>query len=129
MKKEDEKVYSEKDIVNILSKLGLTTESDECDCDECNCGDEDDVEVGYPCTLNSIPKYDTDKFQSGVDSVTEMCGAITALQNVGIKTELAVEILMNLKMMNTEMDALKENGKVQVEVSKNQGIMVEKQQI
>jgi len=129
MKKEDEKVYSEKDIVNILSKLGLTTESDECDCDECNCGDEDDVEVGYPCTLNSIPKYDIDKFQSGVDSVTEMCGAITALQNTGIKTELAVEILMNFKAMEAELKAMDVSSKMNIEVSKNQGIQIEKQQI
>lgn len=132
MKKKEEVLYTEKDVVDILSKLGVTTKSEddyECDCDECRCDDEDEEDIGFPCSLNIIPKYDNEKFQAGAESISEFCGAITALRNVGVKIELAVEILMNLKMMSTEMEALIENGKVQKEVSKNTFVNIEKQQI
>ena len=130
--KKEEAIYSEKDVMQILEKLGLTPESNNKICD-CGCEDDDDydedVEIGYPCTLNVIPKYDVDKFQKGVDSISEMCGSITALTNCGLKIPLAVEMVMNLKMMDKELEALEKNGEIQKEVSKNTMIQLEKQQI
>lgn len=129
-KKEEEKIYSEKDLIEILNKLGMTTESDDnCECD-CDCCDEDDdIEIGYPCNLTMIPKYDNEKFQSGVDNVSEICGSITALRNTGISFQMAVEIIMNLKAMEAELKAMDVSAKTSVEVSKNTSIAIEKTQI
>lgn len=102
-------------------------ESQACSCEECDC--EDEIELGFPCVLEKPPVYDFKRFQKGVDSYTEMAGSITALANSGVPVKLAFEFLANLEMSKIELKALETQTTAQIEISKNQGIAIEKTQI
>lgn len=125
-------VSTNADLMDILKGLNKNTESDEnCGKCDCGCGDEDNDcdDIGFPCILDTFPKYDFEKFQTGVNNMSELCGKITALQNVGLSALEAVKTLNDRETIDLEIEAIKISAKASIEVSKNTSVSIDKQQI
>lgn len=76
-----------------------------------------------------IEAYDTDRFYKGIEEFSELCGKITALVNVGIHPSEALGYIMNQENIKHGADIAVITKDMNVEMSKNQIINFEKNQL
>ena len=70
--------------------------------------------------LNDV-KIDADKFKNGVDSVAEICGKYVALTSVGMDSNSAVDVIMNLLNIEYNKEVNKQTCENNLQVAEIQG--------
>lgn len=73
--------------------------------------------------LKSIT-FDNKKFKSGVDLMSEICGKITALTNVGISPTEALNYLSETEFGNKTLDTNLEITKINADIEKNNCVKI-----
>lgn len=77
-----------------------------------------------------IKNFDSEKFLKGVHSVSELCGKITALCNVGINPHKALDYLMEVQLsddvLKNNSDVAKMNADANVEISRMESANAQK---
>lgn len=76
-----------------------------------------------------LEAYNTDKFYKGIDNFSELAGQITALVNVGIHPSEALGYIIGLENNKCTLEIAKITKEMNVEMSKNQIINFEKNQM
>ena len=66
-------------------------------------------------------KIDADKFKNGVDSVAEICGKYVALTSVGMDSNSAVDVIMNLLNIEYNKEVNKQTCENNLQVAEIQG--------
>ncbi len=96
-----------------------------------NCSEYQFIELN----MNGISSLTVDKklFQKGIDSVSEVCGAICALSNVGVSPESAMAFLASKYEIDTtykmQIDLSDDINKTSIKVAELSGEAQLKQQI
>ena len=70
--------------------------------------------------LNEV-EMDVDKFEKGVDSVAEICGKYVALTSVGMDSNSAVDVIMNLLNIEYNKEVNKQTCEKNLQVAEIQG--------
>jgi hypothetical protein len=73
--------------------------------------------------------YDTEEFYRGIKDFSYISGAITALLNVGVSESFALDYLLNQETIKYNLLAAEINRDMSVEISKNQKVMAEKNEL
>lgn len=80
------------------------------------------IELGNIDNLSNI-NIDLEEFNNGVKSVSDICGKIVALSNVGIPPVVALEFISNRMDIDSTVDSNEKitelNNKASIECSKN----------
>jgi hypothetical protein len=76
-----------------------------------------------------LESYDTEKFFKGVEDFSELAGKITALVNVGIHPSEALGYIVGLEGNKCTLEIAKITKEMNIEMSKNQIINFEKNQL
>lgn len=74
-------------------------------------------------------EFNEEEFQQGLKDISKVCGMITGLINVGLPPELALTYILNSENNIKEMDMVKIQAKSTIEISKNQKMMLEKNEL
>jgi phosphorylcholine metabolism protein LicD len=74
-------------------------------------------------------QYDNDEFAKGIKETSFIAGQITALLNVGLTSAQAIDFLINEKTILHNLSLAKVNNKTSIEVSKNQALQIQNQQL
>ena len=114
----------------------------QCDCEECNGEEElytqediaqllDEVLPKVVCNTNDLQDFQLNgkKFQSGVDSVSAICGQFSALINVGVGKAEAIDIILNIQNIEFNKIVNTENNTTNKETAKLQNIQIQSNQI
>lgn len=70
--------------------------------------------------------YDADEFQNGIDSVSFICGQLSAFINCGLSPEMALNYIMSKEINENNIKISEISKSMNIEVSKNQVINVDK---
>lgn len=73
--------------------------------------------------------YDNDEFKKGITETSYLAGTITALLNTGVSEGFILEYLINKDTIQHNLDVTKLNNNAQIEISKNQKMSLDKQEI
>lgn len=116
-------------------------------CDECKCQDQEleqnanTEELQYeleevqsqeeilPVIQMDFADYDEDKFYQGIQEASYYAGFYTACKNAGMMAVDIVNILLNKENIDFNLKATKMNADMNLEVSKNQSIVADKNAI
>lgn len=74
-------------------------------------------------------QFDKYEFDKGIKQASCDCGIFTALVNSGISYDDAIAYILTLKNVDMNIKIAEINSKSTVEASKNQQILIEKQQL
>lgn len=115
-------------------------------CDNCTCNEElevKDSETGETLQLElpegfemqeymfdpismGIEDYDQDEFTKGIKNGSYVAGLITALKNTGLTFEQCMDYVLNEQTIKFNLEVTKMNTEMNIEMSKNQAIQVDK---
>lgn len=76
-----------------------------------------------------LEDYNTESFIKGIDDASHICGVITAMLNTGVSEEFILTYLINKENIQCTLDSIKMNNETNIEIGKNQKIMLEKQEL
>lgn len=74
-------------------------------------------------------KFDKDKFQEGIDSVSNICGAVSALVNIGITPSMALSFIAEREGSKVAIDIHKINSEAAIKSAKLIDINSQKNQL
>jgi len=77
----------------------------------------------------SLETYDQDKFFQGIDDMSYFCGGIVAILNCGVTENFALNYMLNERTIAHNLETLKLSNAAQIEISKNQKMMLDKQEL
>jgi hypothetical protein len=107
-----------------LYEIGGKMEEDCCD------DNEGEFYIAPLVTFeNKDSLVNNSKFSDGVNDSLYYAGMITGLMNLGISNVDAMTILLNKMNMDFNLELAKNNNDTSIECSKNQQIMIEKNQM
>jgi len=72
-------------------------------------------------------KFDAEKFQKGLDDISEICGQICGLTNVGVSVADAFGYILNSQTINHNLETQKLINENNVEVSRINSIKIQEQ--
>lgn len=106
-------------------------EMDSMNCDEMSNYENDLYTLTIPFNVENISGCVIDKelFEQGIKEVSKLCGAISALSNVGINPHKAMEYLATEFVSNNEIEIAKINAEATVDASKNESFNTQKMTI
>jgi hypothetical protein len=73
--------------------------------------------------------YNTDDFYKGIEDYSYISGAITALLNTGVSESFVLDYLLHKQTIEHNLKAAELNKEMSIEISKNQRIMTEKNEL
>lgn len=76
-----------------------------------------------------INMYNDELFTKGINDTSYVGGMITALFNVGMNSEEILTYLMNEKTIEYNLKVTELNNATQIEIAKNQKVMMEKEEL
>ena len=86
-------------------------------------------EYFLPLDLDNLEgkKYDKKAFQKGINDISEICGKICALTNVGISTQDALSFMINEKTIEHNIENQRLINENNIEIAKIQAVKIEGQ--
>jgi hypothetical protein len=79
--------------------------------------------------LVEISEYDANEFKKGINEASKECGMFTAYLNCGMTNVQAYELILTKLSLEFTEKTTKISNDSAIEISKNQGIMIEKNQL
>lgn len=76
-----------------------------------------------------LEEYNMDEFDRGISEISYVCGQITALLNTGVSESFVLEYMVGRDAIQGNIQINRENNEAQIEISKNQRVLVERQEI
>ena len=73
--------------------------------------------------------YDVEEFKRGVKETSYISGVITALFNAGFSEASVLDFILNKETIKHNLETAKINKDMSIEISKNQRIMAEKNEL
>ena len=88
----------------------------------------DDIDKMPPIEID-LESYDQEQFFKGIEDSSYLCGKITAMLNAGCSEDFVLTYLLNKETIEHNLDTLKLSNQAQIEISKNQKVLLEKQEL
>lgn len=76
-----------------------------------------------------LDTYNQEDFMKGIDDASYLAGFITGILNAGVSEEFVLTYLINKETIEYNIKSIELNNKANVEISKNQKIMLERQEL
>lgn len=102
----------------------ITTEEIEGILEEIN-----NTDTPLPPIEIDLDTYNQELFFKGIDDMSYTCGMITALFNAGCSEDFVLNYLLNKDTIAYNIKSIELNNAANIEISKNQKIMLEKQEL
>lgn len=88
-----------------------------------------EVSDKLPLIEINLEDYDMDEFQRGISDASYVSGYIVALLNTGLSEAAVMDFLLNQETIKHNLETARINKEMNIEMSKNQRIQVEKNEL
>jgi len=102
----------------------ITTEDIEGILEEIN-----NTDTPLPPIEIDLNTYNQELFYKGIDDASYLSGYITAILNTGVSEDFVLNYLLNKDTIAYNIKSIELNNAANIEISKNQKIMLEKQEL
>lgn len=74
-------------------------------------------------------EFDEKAFQEGINEISKTCGIITGLFNVGCSEAFILDLILNRETIKHNLESAKINNDANVEIAKQQKVIMDKQEL
>lgn len=76
-----------------------------------------------------LDTYNQEAFMKGIDDSSHLAGYITSILNSGVSEEFVLTYLINKETIEYNLKSIELNNATQIEIAKNQKVLLEKQEL
>lgn len=112
-----------------MSEKFLQENEQELDIDLSELVGESDITNTLPPIELDMEDFDIDEFERGISDTSYDAGVITTLLNTGVTEGFVLDYLLNKATIDHNIQLAKLNNETQIQISKNQKIALDKQEL